>query len=184
VKVPDPIVSVSVDSNLVNLGQPVKVSWRITDNYSSDTTCKGSFSENGDTSRSFDFIKDGRVSGVTTVSSESSCDNITPKVSLTNYVVTCTNVPAPVVATGSCSGTYTLKTGVCSGTRVIGSMDADGNVPGPLEGELCSNISQSVCGVGWLTHGCSGWVSTTTYPSCSGFSSQSYCLTHSGCVWN
>jgi len=169
IALPTPVVTVSASYGLVDMGQPVKVTWG-TNNYSTATNCKGSMVGSGVTS--FDFIGDGRVSG--------SVDII--PTAQTIYTVTCTNNYTST--SGSCSGTYTNTTGVCNGGagHVAGSVAADGSTPGPYEGQACSSLSQAVCGTGWITHGCSTWTPTTTTSSCGGLS-QSACLNTSGCNW-
>lgn len=86
-----------------------------------------------------------------------------------------------------CSGTYTVIGGYCQGGTVAGSKDGT-TIPGPYEGQLCSSLTKSVCDTGgWITHGCSTWLATTSTASCVGLS-QASCLLHSSgtphCTWN
>jgi len=69
----------------------------------------------------------------------------------TTYYLNCTTT-----AIGTTAPPPTVN--VCQGT-VIGSIGADGSVPGPYEGYDCAVFkTQSTCLQGWPTHGCS-WTS-------------------------
>jgi len=152
--------------------QEIKITWNTT-NYSPNTSCVGSFTPSTGNDPSYDFIGDGRrfdlVTGVNFTKSENKV-----------YTVTCKNVFTASV--GSCSGTYTPVGGTCSGGSVAGSVGADGSIPGPYNGALCSSLSHELCGAGWITHGCSTWVPSTGTANCAGLS-QNLCLASSGCTW-